>query len=350
LPKEIPLRANATLKVAGMIMTEDMIQSYVQAEGEYDLLGSSLGQYVGVDLKDILTSETDLRIDKGGFHVTGKAQTAFHAGFSIDGDATVAALFGKDPNQWYATMSGDLAIGGLHLVTASARADHNGVVLSGQLQTTISTLSMYGSITKSGVQIGGDASFSIPIKAPKQVLQTVTNASVCGYEVVTDAGQCGLKTVTSASQCGSSYVTSSLECGWDTITNGAVCGWDTVWGCISSGFSDCKSAKSCQVPASCYVANTCRVAASCSVPATCQETVTVPDFDFGKVTGTAHVDAGTSGLHGSFSASFCATGGACQSASTGTVSITPSSHGGQTHLQVCVSGLPGVSGQFCQDL
>lgn len=59
-------------------------------------------------------------------------------------------------------------------------------------------------------------------------LEVVTGAAMCGTELVmdtvTDAALCGMATVTSAAECGWTMVTSATQCGWDTVTGGLVTG------------------------------------------------------------------------------------------------------------------------------
>ncbi len=169
---------------------------------------------------------------------------------------------------------------------------------------------MYGS---SGLSLSGSVDVRIPVRNPSQtVAQTVTDAAVCGYVQVTNGAICGYQTITDAGRCGV----------------------DKINQCFSSWYSFWNNCFTTDVPRSCQIESTCWTAA------TCTRMVTVPEVDLGTVNGKVNLTFDLSnGLTGSVEGSYCPTSGNCASYNSGNVDVDIS--------KACVSGIPGVTGEFC---
>lgn len=374
----LPITNTQTLKVAGHASSK-LGESYFKAQGNLSLNATTLGQWTGLDIGELAMVQVNLDANKDGVLLKGMAGASFSPLLGLDGQANVEAFFNGEPNDWYVTLDGKLAVKGIDLsADAHAKLNKNGIAVHGQMTTPISKVAMAGQIDKNGVNLSGNAEVTIPIVAGKEIVQWVTDAAVCGYEtvtdaavcgyqtvtdgakcgtkMVTDAASCGTKVVTDSATCGSKYVTSGAQCGYKTVTSATLCGVkyvDCGWNCVTSGFKKCKceEAKSCQVAASCWVAqtcsvtNTCPVANTCSVPASCekvksceQKTV-VPDFDYGSFKGAVTVKIGNQGLYGDVSGQYCTPANSCVTLVGGridTASGTP---------KACVT-VPGL-GEFC---
>ncbi|GMV16401.1 MAG: hypothetical protein AMXMBFR56_46250 [Polyangiaceae bacterium] len=379
---QLPIKNSAELKVAGLASSK-LEESYFKAQGDMSLDAGKLGEWTGLDLDDLAMATASLDIDENGVLIKGKATTSISPLVGLSGSLDAVGYFNGDPNGWYVTLDGRLAVKSIDLgADAHLLLDKNGMFVSGKMTTPISLIEMSGSITKSGVDLTGHAEVEIPIVAGKELVQWVTDAAVCGYEtvtdaavcgyqtvkdgalcgtkVVTDAALCGTKTVTDAAVCGSQYVTSGAICGYKTVTSATQCGVDYFsdaahcgWDCVSSLFKSCScsfpktcqvatscwTAKTCTVAATCNIANTCSVPASCQKVKTCEKKVIVPDFDYGTFKGQVTVKIGNGGLHGDASGQYCATGGSCTTIASGSVKMTSAG----PEACVNVAGL----GEFC---
>ena len=367
MPDAVPLKNTAQLKAAGHASTQ-ITDTYFKAEGDLSFDASKLGQWTGLDLKDLAMAKATLNADKDGLTVTGVASTSISPYIGLKGDLATVGYFNGNPKDWYITLDGQFAVSGVELSTdAHARMDQTGMAVSGSFKTPVGSIAMQGSINRSGVDLEGIATVKIPITGGKEVLQVVTDAAVCGYETVTDAAVCGSETVENgavcgydtvkdatlcgttvvqdAALCGTSYVQDGAECGYHAITDGAVCGYDYFSdalhcgaSCVGSifgiGSCDCSFAKSCNVASSCNIANKCSVAATCNiaktcdVPKSCQKVktcethVTVPDFDYGAFEGKVMVKIGSSGLEGSVDGEYCPTDSSCAPLIGGRVKVS----------------------------
>lgn len=379
---QLPIKNSAELKVAGLASSK-LDESYFKAQGDMSLDAGKLGEWTGLDLDDLAMATATLEIDENGVLIQGKATTSISPVIGLSGSLDALGYFNGDPNGWYVTLDGQLAVKGIDLgADAHMKLDKSGMFVSGKMTTPISLIEMSGSITKAGVDLTGHAEVEIPIVAGKEIVQWVTDAAVCGYEtvtdaavcgyqtvtdgakcgtkMVTDAALCGTKTVTDAAVCGSQYVTSGAVCGYQTVTSATLCGVDYFsdalhcgWDCVSSAFSSCSCSfpKTCQVATSCWTAKTCTVAASCtiantcSVPASCQKVKTcekklvVPNFDYGTFKGQVTLKIGNSGLYGDASGQYCTSAGSCTTLASGTVKMTSAGP------EACVS-VAGL-GEFC---
>lgn len=360
LPTPLPFIPSANAKVAAYV-SSDIQKSHLKAEAEYVFKANKLYSLVPnmpqIMLKDIPIAKATLTANAQGIRVTGTASTPPIPILKPKATLAFDASFPEQPENFFMTMAGDLSIADFPLGAASARIDKNGMKAEGTFNTPISQIAMSGAVTGSGADLRG--TIKVDLKGLQQVTQTVTDGAVCGYDYVRDGSVCGYETVRDgalcgstivkdAAICGSSYVTSAWECGTRTVTDGAICGWNylkSAYECMASGFSNCKSPKSCDVASSCWVpnscsiANTCTVAKSCEKAKTCETKVEVPDFDFGTLEGQLRVTVQSGKATGSVSGRVCKDG-TCMSLGGARVELGASP-------RVCVSGLKGAVGEVC---
>jgi hypothetical protein len=383
MPSQVPLKNLQQLLTAGHFSSANPDQSYFTAQGNLALDATALGQWTGLSLNDLAMATATLRADSTGVNVTGTASGSFSPYVGLNGNVNVAGFFDGAPADWHVTLDGDLSVSSIDLSAAAhAQIDATGMSVNGSYTTPLTTVAMTGSVTGSNVDVEGTATVSIPIVAGKQVVQQIVNAAVCGYTTVTDAGTCGVQTITDAVQCGTTAVTSAAECGTTTVTDAVKCGTTTVTSaaecgvstvtsavecgtstfsdiahcgasCIESLFSSCSCsapnscnvanscsvAATCKIPSTCNVPNTCTVPKSCQIPATCNQTVTVPDFNYGTFDGSITLAIGTNGLSGAVQGSYCPTGGTCVTLGGGRLNLS----NGKPEACITVDTL----GEFC---
>lgn len=111
----------------------------------------------------------------------------------------------------------------------------DGLAVEGTLSLPTLTASLRGEASDQGVSLTAAADFDFPLDGIDEVVETVTDGAICGWEdfacagqVVTDATLCGSQFLRDAAVCGSSIVQDGTVCGYDTITDGARCGWQSV--------------------------------------------------------------------------------------------------------------------------
>jgi hypothetical protein len=382
LPAAVPLATSTDARVAGLIDRANRSASFFRAEADMKVNASQFDALTGLSLSDVSATSASLFIDHTGFQFKGTTRQSIHPLIGSSSELAIDAYFSGKPTNWYIGLGGDMTVAGVGL-TAAAKAvvGPQGIHVTGSYVTSIGRIAMAGDISRSGVNIEGTASTSIPIVAGREVVQKVTDAVICGTELVTDAAVCGTtivkdatlcgvhavtdsavcgsRIVKDATLCGASYVQSAAECGTSYVTDAAKCGVSTFsdiahcgWDCVSSLFSKCSCSvanscsfpNSCWAPNSCSVANTCNIANQCSVAATCPQAktcdhkVTIPDFDFGTFKAQVHVRIGSSGLEGDVEGDYCATGGSCTRLAGGRIDVSGAP-------KACIT-VPGL-GEFC---
>jgi hypothetical protein len=302
LPDAVPIASNVDAHVAGLIDSANLSASFLRAEADMTVKASKLGALTGLPLSDISAGSAKLSIDRTGFKFQGTTRQGIHPLIGLSNELAIDAYFSGRSTNWYVGLAGDLSVAGIGLsASAKALVSPDGIHVTGTYDKSITSIAMSGDISRSGVDIEGTASVTIPIVAGKEVLQKITDAVVCGTEAVadaalcgttivkdatlcgahavTDAALCGSRVVKDAALCGSTYIQSAAECGTSYVTDAAKCGASTFsdvahcgWGCVSSFFSSCSCsvanscsfANSCWAPKSCSVANTCTIANECS--------------------------------------------------------------------------------------
>jgi hypothetical protein len=382
LPDAVPVANTGDAKVAGLIDRSNLSASFFRAEAEMKMNASRFGSITGLSLSDISAGSAKLSIDRTGFKFQGSTRQSIHPLIGVSNQLDIDAFFSGKLTDWYVGFAGDMSVSGVRLSgSAKALLGPQGIHVTGTYSTPIAAIAMAGDITRSGANIEGTTSVTIPIVAGKEVLQQITDAVICGTEMVTDAtlcgttivkdatmcgvhavtdsALCGTRYVTDGVLCGSSYVTSAAKCGTSYITDAARCGVSVFsdiahcgWDCVSSIFTKCSCTvanscsvdNSCWAPNSCNIANTCNIANECSVAATCPQAktcdhkVTIPDFNFGSFKAQVHVRIGTSGLAGDVEGDYCATGGSCTKLVGGRLDVSAAP-------KACIT-VPGL-GEFC---
>jgi hypothetical protein len=387
LPREIPLRADVKANVAGLISSK-LEQSYLSADGKYHLVGSSLTKTLGFDISDLALVEAHLDIDHTGFHLTAKLENAIKVtkDLELGAGATVDARFGDGKDDFDIAIRGDVKVAGVALVSGHAEIDAQGLYVSGKLDTGIARVAVSGQITKSGPELTGEAGVTIDVKAGKDVLETVTDGALCGYEYVKDGALCGYEAITDGAKCGYDVVTDGALCGYPIVVDGAKCGYKVVTDAVLCGTHEAQDVGECVAStvcgwfawAGCSTSYDCTVANSCpdlgspnscpdlsapnscndlahphtcedlsqpkscedlSRPKTCEHHDVIPDFDFGTFEGDVKVTLGTKGVGGAVSGSYCPTSGSCQKLIGGEVKVGK-------EFEACIDA-PANLGQFC---
>lgn len=260
--------------------------------------------------------------------------------FAMHGRGMAAGYLSTRIDDSFVVLGGDVQLADWHLFDGTLYVDPQGVDLVADLDLRLMTVTVRGRADAGGFALGGSASFSHAIRAPREVtefvdvaVQYTANAAICGYEVVSDGAICGWE-----------YVTDGAMCGYHVVTDGARCGWDTVWGwfCGWSGWCSRREPQTCDVDASCHIDAECEVPASCSRIEQRRETRIIPEFDFGRIEGELDVELVNDTLTASASAYYCDVVGNCFGVDTGDLRVSP---GG---IELCID-LPDA-GHVCLDL
>jgi len=387
LPKELPLHADVDVNMAG-VLSSNLEDSFLTADGKYHLVGSTLTQRVGVDISDLALVDAHLDIDRTGFHLTAKVKAGAKLAKDLElgAGATVKATFGDDPADFDIDIKGDMKVAGVSLLSGHAEIDDRGLHVSGKLDTGIAHVAVSGEITKHGAELTGETGVTIDVKTGKDVLETITDGSICGYEYVKDGALCGYEVVTDGAKCGYALITDGVQCGYPIVTDGAQCGYkivtnaalcgtheaEDVGECVASTVCGWFSWAGCSTSYDCTVANSCEDLGSpkscpdlsqpnscndlihprscedltqpkscedLSQPKTCEHHHVIPDFEFGTFEGKVSVTLGSQGVGGEVSGSYCPTSGSCQKLAGGEVKIGK-------EFEACIDA-PANLGEFC---
>jgi len=323
----IPMNPQRSVDVAAYFSSEND-DDFITMESEFTIDASVFTVWTGVEMGEIYSQASTVRIDKTGLRLTGRTGTEVVPGVGFDGEIVTEAFISADGLSSFIRLNGNMVVGGIPLADAELVIAPTGIVVTGIFEGVSSSIMMTGRIDANGPSLGGATSVSIDVESVTEVLQTVTDGATCGYQVVTDAAVCGYDTVTSGALCGFETVTSSLICGTKTVTSGAICGYETITSAAACGTKTicgylpypfdklCKEvAKSCSVAKSCTVARTCEdpnQPKSCDVPGTCEDlsqpltcerSVELTVYE-GTFEGDAELELDIHGLDGTVTGSF----------------------------------------------
>ncbi len=343
LPEFVPVVPEVFVRVEGLI-SDDVASSFLSAKGLYKMDLSPLGNQLGIELNALQSVEGSLDVNRDvGIEFHGIANRSFSPLVEISQNMEVHGRFGSSDN-WFIEMRGGMSVGGASLSgDAVMRLSQDGLAIRGAIDTGIASIIVEGDIGPGGVILRGQAGVEIDLVAGKNVVNTVVDGALCGYQVVQDGAICGFETVKSAAICGTSTITSAAVCGTSTITSAATCGVETFSCWINPlKWGTCSKAKSCTKVNSCQVANTCqnlnapKTCTDFNQPLSCEQHSILPDFDFGDFVGNVDLEVGTSGIRGTVSGDYCVEGN-CASLFDGSLRVG-------TIMEACID----ISiGHFC---
>jgi len=300
LPPWIPVLLSANSSIAGYLDTGDLSKNHIDGASNMTVQASTLGQAIGIQLNDVVLSQSIYHVDRVGFRFHGLSTTTLVPLLAAT-STTITACFGGDTvacltddqtatpakgaKDWLLRMEGDVTVAKVPLAAMTATATPQGVGLAASFKTQGQQVVMTGDITVGAspstpkVTITGNASVHIPLTASNEVLSAVVDGALCGYHKITDAAKCGEDTVNFADEfhCGKPH-----------------CHWSWKHGLRCDGLS-------CSVK----VPKTCNGAAKSCKP------TEAADFNLGSVTATVALTVTNSGIGGAVSGQFCAAGGGC---------------------------------------
>lgn len=164
LPSElIPVKQSGELIVMGIIST-DLSETMVSAEGQFALNLEGLGKLAGVKLGDVFTVDGELRMGAEGFYLEGTTRASIHPSVGPQGELFVVANFTGNPADSYLKIVGDISLAGVKLgAGASLVLDKTGLFVEGAFETPLSRIRLAGEITKRGPQLTGEAEIVISL-------------------------------------------------------------------------------------------------------------------------------------------------------------------------------------------
>ncbi len=187
LPLDIPITLPSNSNVSfvasyGFLVNADgtlTLDPASQAElgGEMGMGLASFGELIGLDLEDMVASESLLRLDQTGAHLRGNMRAQIHP--VLESDATVAMeafLAFDDPAASFLTYDADLRIAGTDLAGATIDLDRTGLFVRGLVATEGLEIEVAGQVTDSGADLTGRTAVEIPLDGLAELAQATSTA------------------------------------------------------------------------------------------------------------------------------------------------------------------------------
>lgn len=197
LPPQIPFVPAQTSKVAGYVSTLYPEESFIAAYGAFGYDLSGLRAVTGLPLNDLDLAKVQMRIDRNGVFARGLSDASLHPSLTTAGSAEVETLVGiQHPEDTYVRMSGNLQVAGVGLSPAMAEVDGNGLFVSGDFRTPLSSIRLTGSVTRLGPELTGTAAIVFPLgditaaadEARQQVLKAQEDLAAINQEIARQRG------------------------------------------------------------------------------------------------------------------------------------------------------------------
>ncbi len=192
LPPQIPFVPAQTSKVAGYVSTLYPEESFIAAYGAFGYDLSGLRAATGLPLNDLDLAKVQMRIDRNGVFARGLSDVSLHPSLATEGSAEVETLVGIErPEDTYLRMTGSLQVAGFGLSPAMAEVDGNGLFVSGDFRTPLSSIRLTGNVTSHGPELTGTAAIVFPLgditaaadKARQQALKAQEDLAAINQEI-----------------------------------------------------------------------------------------------------------------------------------------------------------------------
>lgn len=138
--------------------------SHAEITGAGRLGLAHYGDLIGLELSDLATIESTIRIDGSGARITGSGMLSIHRDL-VAGASTMFEAFvsGVDPAATHLAGRSAVQVFGTEVADASLRLDRNGLAVSGRVRAGGADVELAGQVTDRGLELTGTTSVSVAI-------------------------------------------------------------------------------------------------------------------------------------------------------------------------------------------
>ncbi len=144
------------------------------------------GQLIGLDLSDMATTETTIRIDESGARLTGMGNLSIHPSLATDAITTIDAFISAtDPAASFLAGNSNVRVLGTDIAAAAVRLDRSGLFVDGTVTTGSLDVQVAGRITDATADLTGQAVVSIAVDGLADAAQRTSeriNAAIAEVE------------------------------------------------------------------------------------------------------------------------------------------------------------------------
>ena len=223
----IPIRPTGEIQVYGVLAANDLLSSYIHAEGEMGIDASGLGALSGVPLGELYATRSMLDVNAAGLTVQGSTSVGIHPSVKLEGESGFE-VFISPAGESRLKIFGNFVVGGERLENAEMVVDRFGVRVNGRFLTGNTVFEMQGEIGASGYLLSGSAALADPIDLNAQKSVAALNAVLGHREVVA-----GLRHAVDAAQLGVDAASIALS-PFQTAVNAAQASVNSVQSSIRS--------------------------------------------------------------------------------------------------------------------
>jgi hypothetical protein len=179
----IPIRPSGDIEVYGLLAADDVLHSYIHAEGAMGIDASVLGSLSGVPLGELYSTDAVLHVDVLGLFLRGTTTTGIHPSVKLEGQTGYEVFIAPDG---YASlkMFGNFVIGGERLENAEMIVDTSGVRVNGRYLSGHTAFEMAGELRGDGYLLQGSAALADPVETNVQDRLALANEILAREETV----------------------------------------------------------------------------------------------------------------------------------------------------------------------
>lgn len=179
----VPIRPTGGIEVYGLLAADDLLDSYIHAEGAMGIDASVLGALSGVPLGELYSTDAVLHVDVLGLYLQGTTTTSIHPSVKLEGQ-TGYGLFIAPDGFVELRIFGNFVIGGERLENAEMIVGTGGVRVNGRYLTGTTELSMAGRIRGDGYSLQGSVALADPVETNVQERLALANEVLAREEAV----------------------------------------------------------------------------------------------------------------------------------------------------------------------
>jgi hypothetical protein len=170
----VPIVPSAGLAVSGAIDSQDLVSSFVHAEGDMGLDLHPLGQMLQLDLPTLAAAGT-FDLNASGLALSGRTSTALRSDLSY-GEVGVEMHIPPAYQDFLVALTGDMVVGGQPIAGGRVEMSSEAATIAGTLQMGTLRCQMKGDLLPDGHRLTGTATTSQPISVEPAELAAAADA------------------------------------------------------------------------------------------------------------------------------------------------------------------------------
>lgn len=164
LPSWVPIKPTNSTQISGYISDVHPNLSYLKARGEFGFSPKFISDLLGIQLNDIVLSQSEMRISPEGILLTGKTNSSIHPSIQLGKSSDIEIYFPfANISDASIKISGEMMILGNGISPATLQISKQGFYIDGKFTTPLTVIALTGELSKNGPALQGTTKIMLPL-------------------------------------------------------------------------------------------------------------------------------------------------------------------------------------------